>query len=207
MREIVARAGQAIELGKRGENFAACVVFDISAWQKTYGEGKAQLIHQRNGDKHPYPCVVEADGNLVRWPICGADTAVAGRGYAELQYWVDETIVKSVTYTTSVEKAMGAAGESFPAPIKSWLEKLLRIGSESEANALANALIAKEAAEDALEAAEAAEKAAKEAQEAAAGFCTEEDAKAFADAAERNAKAYADQQIMAAIGVAIGGSY
>lgn len=214
MREITARFGQVIELGKRGENLAACVVFDISDWKETYGEGTVQLIHQRNGDKHPYPCVVEADGDTVRWAVCAADTAVAGGGYAELQYWVDETIVKSATFATSVVKAMSAAGEIPPAPVKSWLDKLLKLGAESEANALANALMAKEAAEDALEAAKAAEEAAKEAQEAAddiihgdLDYCTRPEAQAYANTAESNAKAYANAQIEAAIGAAIGGSY
>lgn len=214
MRDIFARSGQEIELGKRGENLAACAVFDISDWKKTYGEGTVQLIHQRNGDKFPYPCVVEVDGNLVRWTIGSADTAVAGRGHAELQYWVDETIVKSVTFNTHVAQAMGAAGDIPPAPVKAWLDKLLQLGADSEANAIANAMAAKEAAQGALEAAKAAEQAAKEAKEAAddiihgdLDYCTRPEARAYADTAEANAKAYADARIEAAIGVAIGGSY
>ena len=214
MRAILAKEGQELDIGKRGENLAVCIVFDISEWKRTYGEGTVQLIHQRNGDKYPYPCVVKEEGDSVRWEIGSADTGVAGKGHAELQYWVGDTIVKSATFNTNVVKAMSAAGDIPPAPVKAWLDKLLQLGAESEANAIANALAAKEAAQEALEAAQAAERAAKEAKDAAddiihgdLDYCTRPEAQAYANTAEGNAKAYADAQIEAAIGVAIGGSY
>lgn len=207
MKEILAKEGQELEIGKRGENLAACVVFDISAWKRMYGEGVVHLLHQRNGDRYPYPCAVEVDGNLVRWKINSADTAMAGRGHAELQYWADAVIVKSVTFSTYVSQAMSAVGDELPAPVKTWVDRLLQLGTESEKTSAANALAAQEAAQ-------AAERAAKEAKDSAdeiingtLDYCTRSEAQAYADAAEAKANAYADAQIEAAIGVAIGGSY
>ena len=85
MREITARAGREIHIGKRGENNAVCVVFDISDWQALYGAGNVQLIHQRNGDKIPYPCPVEVSGDAALWVITKTDVANPGVGRAELQ--------------------------------------------------------------------------------------------------------------------------
>ena len=135
MREILAREAQEIELGKRGENLACRVVFDISTWRKEYGEGVVQLIHQRNGDKTPYPCVVEADGGNAYWNITSADVDVAGRGHCELQYWVDEAIVKSATYITRTARSMSPASDTVPDPQQAWMDKMLWYATETEAAA------------------------------------------------------------------------
>lgn len=174
MREVIATIGNKISLGRRGENMATCVVFNISEWLKTYGEGTAQLIHQRNGDSTPYPCVVEQSGSTVRWCITSADVDVAGRGLAELQYYVGDALVKSEAYTTSTDRAMGTASEYAPEPYNAWMDNMLRAASdavESAASAEAAAASA-EASADALSEsarnAAASEKAAGESEEAAA---------------------------------------
>ena len=62
-----AYALEEIKLGRRGENQARKVVFDVlGKWRDGYGEGVASLIVQRNGDAQPYPVTVtEEDGALV----------------------------------------------------------------------------------------------------------------------------------------------
>lgn len=135
MREILAREGQELAIGKRGENLAVCVVFDVSAWEKTYGEGRAFLVHQRNGDRVPYPCVVRVEDGKLYWIITNTDTSVAGGGHVELQYVVDETLVKSVTYQTRVALAMGVATDTPPEPAVSWLDTMVKLADEVEENA------------------------------------------------------------------------
>ena len=75
-----AYALEEIKLGRRGENQARKVVFNVlEKWREGYGEGVASLIVQRNGDAQPYPVTVtEEDGALV-WRVSSVDTAVAGR--------------------------------------------------------------------------------------------------------------------------------
>lgn len=145
MREILAREAQEFDLGKRGENLARWVVFDVSAWQKEYGDGVVQLIHQRNGDKAPYPCAVTVDGGKAYWAITSADVDVAGRGHCELQYWVGDVIVKSATYVTRTSRSMSPASDTAPEPQQAWMDAML--GVAAEANAHANA--AEAAAENA----------------------------------------------------------
>lgn len=212
MREIVAKEGKYIELGRKGENLATRVVFDIGSWRSTYGDGSVQLIYQRNGDKYPYPCVISVDGNKVYWEITNTETEMSGRGSAELRYLADDVVVKSAIFSTRTLTAMGVTGDTPPDPIKNWLDKLLEIGASAEENSGANAVAAQMAAENALAASKAAEKAALDAQNAAnavleGDYCTRPEAQGYADTAERNAKNYADKQIEAAIGAAIGGSY
>ena len=163
MNEIFVKPGGEIDLGKRGEHLARCIVFDISDWQKTYGEGSVHLLHQRNGDKAPYPCVVETDGPYVRWLLSETDVDVAGRGRAELQYFVDEARVKSETWITRTHRSMNNEGPIPEEPAVSWLNAMLELGTETQENAE----IAERHAETAKQHAESAERSAAEAKSSA----------------------------------------
>jgi hypothetical protein len=130
-----------IELGKRGENLSLCVVFDITGWDKTYGTGRVQILHQRNGDAAPYPCVYELINRpddpylLVEWTITEADRAVAGIGRAELQYVVGNSIVKSDVYVTRSERGLGSAGAVPESPEVPWVEKVMQAAEAAENSA------------------------------------------------------------------------
>ena len=65
MIEVTPLCGQ-ICLGKQGENFARMICFDEpTTWKETFGEGKCELLHQRNGDAVPYPVVLEVEDGKV----------------------------------------------------------------------------------------------------------------------------------------------
>ena len=117
--------GCEIPIGRRGENCAVCVVFDVSKWVAIYGDGNAELLHRRPGDAAPYPCVLTRDGDTVTWTITSADTDVVGYGEAELRWYAGETLAKSVIYRTVVRKALddGAIVDP-PDPADDWLKQL-----------------------------------------------------------------------------------
>lgn len=128
-----AYALEEIKLGRRGENQARKVVFDVlEKWREGYGEGVASLIVQRNGDAQPYPVTVtEEDGALV-WRVSSVDTAVAGEGAAELRYTVGDTIVKSQIYKTRVRETLEDSGETPPPAYQSWVDEVLQAAADAE---------------------------------------------------------------------------
>ena len=128
-----AYALEEIKLGRRGENQARKVVFDVlKKWRDGYGEGVASLIVQRNGDAQPYPVTLtEEDGALV-WLVSSADTAVAGEGAAELRYTVGDTIVKSQIYKTRVRETLEDSGETPPPAYQSWVDEVLQAAADAE---------------------------------------------------------------------------
>lgn len=128
-----AYALEEIKLGRRGENQARKVVFDVlRKWREGYGEGVASLIVQRNGDAQPYPVTLtEEDGALV-WLVSSADTAVAGEGAAELRYTVGDVIVKSQIYKTRVRDTLGDSGETPPPGYQSWVDEVLQAAADAE---------------------------------------------------------------------------
>ena len=118
-----------LPLGKQGENLARKIQFNISRWISTFGPGTVQLLHQRRGDEAPYPVAVEREGNFAVWTVTSADTAAAGTGRAELQYYVGDALAKSDTWMTNVLAALGPAGETPPEAQQGWVDQVLQAGT------------------------------------------------------------------------------
>lgn len=128
-----AYALEEIKLGRRGENQARKVVFDVlGKWREGYGEGVASLIVQRNGDAQPYPVTVTEDDGVLVWLVSSVDTAVAGEGAAELRYTVGDTIVKSQIYKTRVRETLEDSGETPPPAFQSWVDEVLQAAADAE---------------------------------------------------------------------------
>lgn len=148
MLKTYAHPGAVVTLGRRGENMARQVVFDISAWATIYGSGTAQLLAQRAGDAAPYPVPIEQTSDAAIWTVNSADTAVVGDGKVELLYTVDDVVVKSEVWKTSVLESLSDDTAEPPDAAAGWVERVLEAGAQ------------------AVGAAEAAEKAAARAENA-----------------------------------------
>lgn len=94
-----------INLGRQGENIVTRVLLPLSDIRS--GDGYAVLFHQRSVDDSPYPVAVEEDGDTLIWTVTDADTAVAGRGKAEMR-WIGShgELAKSQVYKTYVAAAL-----------------------------------------------------------------------------------------------------
>lgn len=129
MIEIKQLCGQ-ICLGKQGENLARSVCFDEPIeWKEIFGEGRCELLHQRNGDSAPYPVVLESRDDKVCWKITASDTAIAGEGKCELRYIVNDIVVKSKLWKTDVLEALGEGTEA-PEPQKAWVDQVLNAAED-----------------------------------------------------------------------------
>lgn len=132
-----------ILLGKRGETLATQIRFDITALKETYGDGSATLFAKRSGDEVSYPVATEREGDIVSWTVTNADTVTEGFGRAELFWYVDEALAKSIVYMTQTDPDIGDSGE-VPEPYETWGEQLVEEVTDL-----------KDAAEDAADAAAA----------------------------------------------------
>ena len=148
MIKTYAHPGAVVTLGRRGENNARQVVFDISAWSTIYGAGTVQAVAQRACDVSPYPVSIEQTDDAAVWTVSAADTSVVGDGKVELLYTVDDVVVKSEIWQTSVLDALTDDTTEPPEAAAVWVEKVLAAGAQ------------------AVDAAEAAEKAAARAESA-----------------------------------------
>ena len=131
MIKTYAHPGGIITLGRRGENNARQVVFDLSSWSAVYGAGTAQLIAQRAGDVSPYPVSIEQTSDAAIWTVNSADTAVVGDGKVELLYTVDDVVVKSEIWQTSVLDALTDDTAEPPEAAAGWVEQVLAAGAQA----------------------------------------------------------------------------
>lgn len=121
-----------IPLGKRLENEARVIEFDLSEFIAEYGEGTAVLLAKRSKDLNAYPVGAEREGDKLLWTVMNSDTEYKGHGACELFWYVGETLAKSVVYSTFVENDIGEEGE-VPEPFVPYFEQILEAVERIEA--------------------------------------------------------------------------
>ena len=131
MIKTYAHPGSVVTLGRRGENNARQVVFDLSAWSAVYGAGTVQAVAQRAGDIAPYPVSIEQTDNAAVWTVNSADTANVGDGKVELLYTVNDVVVKSEVWKTSVLESLSDDTAEPPEAASGWVEKVLAAGAQA----------------------------------------------------------------------------
>lgn len=132
MRTVNVKKGRVIPLGRLGESEATVVVFDVKCWAETFGTGSFELLNQRPGDGAAYPCVIEQDGETVRWEVQSADVARSGYGKTELIYRAGGVIAKSEIWSTVVGAALIGGAEP-PEPWEDWVDRVLQAGEDAQA--------------------------------------------------------------------------
>lgn len=195
-----------IELGSRGENEARIIRWAalLPKWRETYGAGTVVLLHQRLGDTQPYPAAIQVEGDNIDWTVTAADTARAGQGSCELQYIVEDSVVKSKRWQTLVFYSLEEPGPA-PEPVEGWVRQLVESTDAAVAAGLAELQEAgsagvedlQESRTAGLEALQQAQTAGLEAlRETAAEGCTAlQEAGETARAAVEEARSQAEQQL------------
>lgn len=119
--------GRDIPIGRKGENLARVVDFSdiIAEIKKDYGDsGKIVVLVKRPNEYVPYPAAVVDESDGLTWTPTETDTAIAGRGNAEVDYYVDDVLVKSVLFTTYTHDSIGVSGDT-PEPGYDYMKQLL----------------------------------------------------------------------------------
>ena len=152
---VTEKGSQNIIIGRRNTYGTEVIVFDLSYLIETFGDGSAILMVKRSTDSTAYPAVTEQIDNRLSWSISDVDTSYKGHGEAELFWYVDDALAKSVIYDITVLRDIGETTETPPDPYQTWVDTLTDLGAET----LENAQAAAQSAEDANTAKVAAETA------------------------------------------------
>lgn len=165
MQSIYAHPGVHLALGRKGENVARQVAFDLRLWRAAYGDGAVSLCAKRAGDAEPYPCGVTQDEDTAVWVLRAADVDKPGWGNVQLSYYVGDTLAKSQTWRTLVAPSLCACGD--PGEVQQgWLDQAGKDAAAAQQGAK-DAQEAQQAAEDAAKAAKSSAEAAADAARAA----------------------------------------
>lgn len=113
-----------LDIGRQGEYDTRQTVFDISYLIDNFGEGTATLVHQRSQDEAPYLVnTIQTDTTLI-WTANAIDTAYTGIGEAEIRWYVDNGLAKSIIYKTRVLPSIVTSSE-VPDAYESWYDQMI----------------------------------------------------------------------------------
>lgn len=156
---VTSEATQVIDLGRRRENGATQVIFDLYP-----RDGYAVTIMVlRPGDTQPYPAsdvVLDTVARKVVWTITSTDTYRNGAG--SIQYRYEDAhgrVVKTKMFRTFVSRSVDCEAGTPPDAYSTWLETLVSQGAQTSINAQAAAQAAANA-ETSAQNAECSENAA-----------------------------------------------
>ena len=127
MMEVMASQMNAILLGHSGENGAVRVAFDLTAFQKAFPGGQPLLLVRRYADTTAYPAPLTVEGQTAYWTVGAADTARAGYGQCELQWYLEDgTLAKSDLFDFLVLGTLKTDAAPPDAPSRRWFEAIRR---------------------------------------------------------------------------------
>ena len=127
MMEVMASQMSAILLGHSGENGAVRVAFDLTAFQKAFPGGQPLLLVRRYADTTAYPAPLTVEGQTAYWAVGAADTARAGYGQCELQWYLEDgTLAKSDLFDFLVLGTLKTDAAPPDAPSRRWFEAIRR---------------------------------------------------------------------------------
>lgn len=114
-------------LRHQGENDAMRVAFPLSAFEADWPGGTPLLLVQRprsSMDAEAYPVALSVDGHTAYWAVSASDVEYSGYGKAQLQWRVEDVLVKSCIYDTVCVPSLHAGAEPPDAPSKRWFDAI-----------------------------------------------------------------------------------
>lgn len=117
---------ETLQLGRQGENRARELRIDVADLLREWPGAEITLLHQRPGDEEIYPVAAEIQGTELIWRPTSADTALAGRGLAEVRATIDGVLAKSVMLRTKVVASLTGHETETPDPAKDWVDRVIQ---------------------------------------------------------------------------------
>ena len=114
-------------LRHQGENDAMRVAFPLSAFEADWPGGTPLLLVQRprsSRDAEAYPVALSVDGHTAYWTVSASDVEYSGYGKAQLQWRVEDVLVKSCIYDTVCVPSLHAGVEPPDEPPKRWFDAI-----------------------------------------------------------------------------------
>ena len=114
-------------LRHQGENDAMRVAFHLSAFEADWPGGTPLLLVKRprsSRDAEAYPVALSVDGHTAYWTVSASDVEYSGYGKAQLQWRVEDVLVKSCIYDTVCVPSLHAGVEPPDEPSKRWFDAI-----------------------------------------------------------------------------------
>ena len=122
-------------LGRYSETGAREVGINVAGWLADLGtDGTFMLVAWRPGeDDLPYNPNITLDGSVVVWSPSNIDTAISGRGFAELRYYVGDVLAKEILMLTKMNWNSGDSMYKMLPVTLDFAKVLARMSKQDEA--------------------------------------------------------------------------
>lgn len=117
-------------LGRQTENGVTVISIDVQSWLDQWPGMETVIMATRPGENAAYPAATHMDGSCIVWTINGADTAIAGRGTAEILGLVDGVRKLSQIVRTRIKASTVASTMEPPEGAQPWVDKVLNAADE-----------------------------------------------------------------------------
>ena len=119
-------------LGRQTETGVERVGFDCAEWLNEWPDMTLSLWVKRSGDVGAYPVATEMSGTTVVWTVDGADTAIPGKGCAEIIGSAEGLKKVSETVCTYVNPICSGNATEPPEAAQPWVDRVLDAAKRAE---------------------------------------------------------------------------
>lgn len=117
-------------LGRQTENGVTVISIDVQSWLGQWPGMETVIMATRPGENAAYPAATRMDGSCIVWTVNGADTAIAGRGTAEILGLVDGVRKLSQIVRTRIKASTVAATTEPPESAQPWVDTVINAADE-----------------------------------------------------------------------------
>ena len=117
-------------LGRQTENGVTVISIDVQSWLDQWPGMETVIMATRPGENAAYPAATRMDGSCIVWTANGADTAIAGRGTAEILGLVDGVRKLSQIVRTRIKMSTVATTTDPPEGAQPWVDTVINAADE-----------------------------------------------------------------------------
>lgn len=119
-----------LNLGRQTENGVTIIEVNVQPWLDKWPGMKTEIMVTRPGESVAYPAATRIDGDCIIWTVNGTDTAVAGRGTAEILGLVNGVRKLSRTLRTRITASTVAETGDPPESAQPWVDTVINAADE-----------------------------------------------------------------------------
>ncbi len=117
-------------LGRQTENGVTVISIDVQSWLDQWPGMEIVIMATRPGESAAYPAATRMDRSCIVWTVNGADTAIAGRGTAEILGLVDGVRKLSQIVRTRIKMSTVATTTDPPEGAQPWVDTVINAADE-----------------------------------------------------------------------------
>lgn len=121
-----------VYIGRKGENLARVVEFDVSGMLNKWPDAQITLLVRRRKEEEPYIARTTLEKGVLYWQIAAVDTEFSGNGLLEIHATLGDVLAKSAMCQYHVADSISGLGSDPPEPARSWVDEVIAAAARAQ---------------------------------------------------------------------------